>query len=164
MDPRVTSLPPCVSPPLPTVVLAILFFAVVLANRLKLSWRTKSGLRHADYVGSMTQSSTVRLGGSGALHEDVYVPFSSLLPMVHPDDLIIGGWDVSKQNIGEVKLKDSNRRFKPTTKTKKTQTKRLTPKDSHQRLTPKIQTKDSHQKTQIKDSNQKTQTSIQTLG
>lgn len=27
--------------------------------------------------------------------EEVHVPFSSLLPMVHPNDFVLGGWDIS---------------------------------------------------------------------
>ena len=43
----------------------------------------------ANYVGSMTQSSTVCLGtGPGG---DVYVPLKDLLPMVHPNDIVFDG-------------------------------------------------------------------------
>ena len=27
--------------------------------------------------------------------KEVYVPMSDMLPMVHPDDFVIGGWDIS---------------------------------------------------------------------
>jgi hypothetical protein len=36
----------------------------ILANKHGVTWRTKSGVRSADYVGSMTQSSTVRVCAS----------------------------------------------------------------------------------------------------
>jgi len=71
----------------------------ILANRHGITWRTKTGMRSPDYVGSMTQSSTVRLGSCAG--KDVYVPFSSLLPMVHPNDLVITGWDISSMNLGD---------------------------------------------------------------
>lgn len=48
--------------------------------------------------GSITQSSTVRLG-TGPEGEDVHVPISLLLPMVHPDDIVVDGWDISNQNL-----------------------------------------------------------------
>lgn len=67
--------------------------AGILANKHGVTWRTKAGVQKADYYGSMTQSSTVRLGSAGG--RDVYVPFSSVLPMVSPNDLVIGGWDIS---------------------------------------------------------------------
>ncbi|KAF9788798.1 hypothetical protein SFRURICE_018374 [Spodoptera frugiperda] len=50
--------------------------------------------------GSITQASTVRLGidEKGC---DVHVPMCQLLPMVHPDDLVIDGWDISPMNLAE---------------------------------------------------------------
>merc|ERR1719502_1083224 len=60
-----------------------------------------NGTQKANYYGSMTQASTSRLGGHGANCTDVYVPFSSLLPMVNPDDIVVGGWDISKANLAD---------------------------------------------------------------
>uniref|UniRef100_A0A8C6YYR7 Inositol-3-phosphate synthase n=1 Tax=Nothoprocta perdicaria TaxID=30464 RepID=A0A8C6YYR7_NOTPE len=63
--------------------------AAVLANRLGLSWMTKTGRKKANYYGSLLQASTVCLGtGAGG---DVYVPFRDLLPMVHPNDIVFDG-------------------------------------------------------------------------
>lgn len=73
--------------------------AAVLANKLGLSWNTKLGVKKANYVGSMTQSSTVCLGtGPGG---DVYVPLKDLLPMVHPNDIVFDGWDISSLNLAD---------------------------------------------------------------
>lgn len=47
----------------------------------------------------MTQASTVRLGRTKK--RDVYVPMSSMLPMVNPDDIEIDGWDISDVNLAE---------------------------------------------------------------
>lgn len=68
--------------------------AGILANKLGLSWTTKEGKQTANYFGSLTQSSTVRLGldNQGG---SVYIPFSHMLPMVNPNDLRISGWDIS---------------------------------------------------------------------
>jgi len=74
--------------------------AGAIANREKLSWRTKTGVQHANYFGSMLLSSTVRLG-SNEKGEDVYVPFSSLLPTAHPNDMVFGGWDINGANLAE---------------------------------------------------------------
>ncbi|PSR77369.1 hypothetical protein PHLCEN_2v7934 [Hermanssonia centrifuga] len=68
--------------------------ATVLANRHNISWHTKSGAQQPNYIGSMLRASTVRLG-MDASGKDVHVPVSDVLPMVHPDDLVIGGWDIS---------------------------------------------------------------------
>jgi len=78
--------------------------AGILANKHNIGWTTKEGKRNPDYYGSLTQASTVRLG----LNEDgesVHTPFNNMLPMVSPNDLVIGGWDISKMN-----LKDSMER------------------------------------------------------
>jgi myo-inositol-1-phosphate synthase len=71
-----------------------------IANREKITWRTKSGVQTSNYFGSMLLSSTVRMG-SNANGEDTYVPFNSLLPMVHPNDITFGGWDINGANLAE---------------------------------------------------------------
>lgn len=63
--------------------------AALLANKHKMSWDTKEGVRHADLLGSVTQSGTVPLG------DNVHVPLNTLLPMVEPSDLVLDGWDIS---------------------------------------------------------------------
>jgi len=75
--------------------------AGIIANKMQMTWETKSGTQKANYFGSLTQASTCRLGGHGPNHQDVHIPFSSLLPMVHPNDLVVGGWDISKANLAE---------------------------------------------------------------
>jgi myo-inositol-1-phosphate synthase len=74
--------------------------AGVLANKHKISWNTKEGKQMPNYYGSLTQASTVRLG-TDEMGEAVYIPFNKLLPMVHPNDLVIGGWDISKMNLAD---------------------------------------------------------------
>jgi myo-inositol-1-phosphate synthase len=74
--------------------------AGAIANREKLTWRTKEGVQHSNYFGSMLLSSTVRVGSSPT-GEDTYVPFNSLLPMVHPNDMVFGGWDINGANLAE---------------------------------------------------------------
>jgi myo-inositol-1-phosphate synthase len=49
----------------------------------------------------MVMSSTVKLGNDSDTGKDIYVPFNELLPMVNPNHLIIGGWDISGMNIAE---------------------------------------------------------------
>ncbi|XP_071583921.1 LOW QUALITY PROTEIN: inositol-3-phosphate synthase 1 [Heliangelus exortis] len=73
--------------------------AAVLANKLGLSWMTKTGRKKANYYGSLLQASTVCLGSSPT--GDVYVPFRDLLPMVHPNDIVFDGWDISSLNLAE---------------------------------------------------------------
>ncbi|KAK2139911.1 hypothetical protein LSH36_1560g00017 [Paralvinella palmiformis] len=73
--------------------------SAVLANKLGLSWPTKTGIQKANYYGSITQASTVLLGTADS--GDVYLPFSSLLPMVSPNDIVFDGWDISSLNLAE---------------------------------------------------------------
>ncbi|XP_066277981.1 inositol-3-phosphate synthase 1-A-like [Branchiostoma lanceolatum] len=73
--------------------------AAILANKLGLTWHTKDGLQKSNYFGSITQASTVLLG-SGP-DGDVYIPLKDLLPMVHPDDIVLDGWDISAMNLAD---------------------------------------------------------------
>ncbi|KIY67460.1 Myo-inositol-1-phosphate synthase [Cylindrobasidium torrendii FP15055 ss-10] len=69
--------------------------ATILANRHNISWHTKDGLQQPNYIGSMLRASTVRIGTETGTGKDVHVPVSDVLPMVHPNDLVLGGWDIS---------------------------------------------------------------------
>lgn len=69
--------------------------ASILANRQGISWQKRSKTIQSNYYGSVTQASTIRVGALEG--KDVYVPFGSLLPMVHPNDLVIGGSTSSRQ-------------------------------------------------------------------
>jgi myo-inositol-1-phosphate synthase len=74
--------------------------AGILANKLKLQWHTKEGVRNPDYYGSITQSSTVQIG-LDKRGLPVYTAFKNLLPMVDPNELVLGGWDISSMNLAE---------------------------------------------------------------
>lgn len=69
--------------------------ATILANHHNITWRTKEGIQTPNYIGSILRASTLRLGVDPATGKDVHVPLSSVLPTVHPNDLVIGGWDIS---------------------------------------------------------------------
>ena len=73
------------------------FTAGVIANRDNIAWETKEGLQQPDYFGSITQSSTVRIGAQGA--KEIYVPMKDMLPMVNPNDLEISGWDINDATL-----------------------------------------------------------------
>jgi myo-inositol-1-phosphate synthase len=73
--------------------------AGILANKHGITWMTKEGLKKPNYWGSLTQASTCRVGNFKG--EEVYVPFNKLLPMVHPNDIVLGGWDISGLNLAE---------------------------------------------------------------
>jgi len=69
--------------------------ATVLANRHNIIWHTKQGAQQPNYIGSLLRASTVRIGSEPDTGKDVHVPISDLLPMVHPNDIVLGGWDIS---------------------------------------------------------------------
>ncbi|KAG0250933.1 Myo-inositol-1-phosphate synthase [Mortierella polycephala] len=74
--------------------------ASIIANRRKITWNTKEGVQEPNYFGSVVQASTLKLGVD-AKGNDVYIPFSDILPMVHPNDMVLGGWDISSLNLAE---------------------------------------------------------------
>ena len=69
--------------------------ATHLANKHHVSWHTKDGVQEPNYIGSLVRASTIRLGTDPETGKDVFVPISEMLPMVHPNDFVIGGWDIS---------------------------------------------------------------------
>ncbi|KAJ3873923.1 hypothetical protein F5051DRAFT_109271 [Lentinula edodes] len=69
--------------------------ATILANRHNIVWHTKQGIQQPNYIGSLLRASTVRIGTEASTGKDVHVPVSDVLPMVHPNDLVLGGWDIS---------------------------------------------------------------------
>lgn len=75
--------------------------AGILANRRGLVWDTREGKRAANYYGSIVMASTIKLGTDAKSGKEINIPFHDLLPMVHPNDLVIGGWDISKMNLAD---------------------------------------------------------------
>jgi len=72
--------------------------ATITANKHNIAFHTKDGLVQPNYYGSVTQSSTMKLGIDDK-GDDVYAPLNQILPMVHPNDFVIGGWDISSLDI-----------------------------------------------------------------
>lgn len=75
--------------------------AGILANKRGLEWETREGTQKANYYGSVMMGSTIKLGTEMTTGEEVHVPFHDLLPMVHPNDLVVGGWDISAMNLAD---------------------------------------------------------------
>ncbi len=69
--------------------------AGIMANRNKLAWDTREGERAANYYGSVVMASTIKLGTDSKSGEEINIPLHNVVPMLHPDDLVIGGWDIS---------------------------------------------------------------------
>jgi Myo-inositol-1-phosphate synthase len=73
---------------------------------LSIDAETKEGAQQPNYFGSMTQASTIDVGTNGS--KQVFVPFSSLLPMLDPNDLVIGGWDISNANLADAMVSSTS--------------------------------------------------------
>lgn len=74
--------------------------AGIIANREGICWRTRRGVQKPNWFGSILQSSCLRLGFT-ADNEEVTVPLNRVVPMVHPNDIVLGGWDISKMNLAD---------------------------------------------------------------
>ena len=75
--------------------------AGIIANRRGLVWDTREGPRAANYYGSVVMASTMKLGNDVKTNDEINVPFHDVLPMAHPNDLVIGGWDISSLNLSQ---------------------------------------------------------------
>jgi myo-inositol-1-phosphate synthase len=75
--------------------------AGIIANRRGLTFETKEGPRPSNYYGSLVMGSTMKLGSDAVTNEEINIPFHNVLPMVHPNDLVIGGWDISSLNLAD---------------------------------------------------------------
>lgn len=79
--------------------------ASIIANKDKLSWKTKRGAQSANYFGSVFMSSTTKVGVDAKTGQDVFLPLNQILPMVNPNDIVIGGWDISSLNLAEAMVR-----------------------------------------------------------
>lgn len=74
--------------------------AGILAHRHNISWKTRTKTHFPNYNGSLTQAATLRIGFD-THGRDVFVPLHSVIPMAKPDDIVLGGWDISACNIAD---------------------------------------------------------------
>ena len=71
----------------------------ILANKHAITWRTKKGEQMANMLGSMTQSSSMKVADSE--DGEVYMRLKEVIPMVDPVDLEVTGWDINKADLAE---------------------------------------------------------------
>jgi len=74
--------------------------AGILANKLNLTWETKEGTSKPNYWGSVMMASTAKVGND-KFGNSVFTPMQNMLPMVHPNDFVMSGWDISAMNLGD---------------------------------------------------------------
>lgn len=75
--------------------------ASLLAHQKNISWETRRGRQEPNFYGSLILASSVLIGQEEETNKDVYAPFTSLAPFVHPNDIVIGGWDINGANLAE---------------------------------------------------------------
>lgn len=72
-----------------------------VANKVGLEWETETGMKKANYLGSLTQASSTRLGFDPETNEEIYVMLKDLVPLASPNQFVWGGWDISGSTIDE---------------------------------------------------------------
>lgn len=65
-----------------------------------MTWETKEGTQKANYWGSLMMASTAKLG-QDPQGNTVVTPLHNLLPMIHPNNIVWGGWDISGMNLAD---------------------------------------------------------------
>ncbi|KAI0563789.1 myo-inositol 1-phosphate synthase [Gracilaria domingensis] len=74
--------------------------AAVIANQNGITWETRNHAHVPNYNGSLTQAATLRIGFDEH-GRDVFVPLKSVVPMANPNDIVLGGWDISGLNLAD---------------------------------------------------------------
>ncbi|KAI5820251.1 hypothetical protein BZA77DRAFT_301938 [Pyronema omphalodes] len=75
--------------------------AGIIANRRGLTWESREGVKKSNYFGSVVMASTIKLGNDAETGEEIFIPLHDILPMVHPNDLVLGGWDINSMNLAD---------------------------------------------------------------
>ena len=74
--------------------------AGIIANQKGITWETKEGTQKPNYWGSVMMASTAKVGND-KYGNGVFTPMQNMLPMVHPNDFVVSGWDISSMNLGD---------------------------------------------------------------
>lgn len=74
--------------------------AAVVAHQRNITWETRDRVNIPNYNGSLTQAATMRVGFDES-GRDVFVPIKAVIPMAEPDDIVLGGWDISGYNLAD---------------------------------------------------------------
>jgi myo-inositol-1-phosphate synthase len=72
--------------------------ASLLAHRHELSWESRRGVHHPNFLGSLIMASCAHVGATPQ-GEDVHLPLFQLAPFIHPNDIVISGWDINDMNL-----------------------------------------------------------------
>jgi myo-inositol-1-phosphate synthase len=75
-------------------------YGAIEANKNGISWMTKDGEQKPNYFGSVTHASTIPIGVTPE-HKQIYMPMNKIVPMLHANDMIVGGWDINNANLAQ---------------------------------------------------------------
>jgi len=80
------------------------FIAGLLAKKAGITWDTTTGKKSVKYYGSMSQYGSVHIGydSQGAPHSRL---FNDIADMYNPEDIVMGGWDICKDNMYDATVK-----------------------------------------------------------
>jgi len=73
--------------------------AALIANRENICWQSRCGVCKPNFYGSLTQCASMHIGYDGGA--DVFVPLHAVVPLVHPKDIVVGGWEISSVNLAD---------------------------------------------------------------
>lgn len=74
--------------------------AAVIAHKHNISWESRTSSHIPNYKGSLTQAATLRVGFD-EFGRDVFIPLRSMVPLVDPNEIAMGGWDISSMNLAD---------------------------------------------------------------
>ena len=74
--------------------------ASLLAHQHQLTWETRRGVQAPTHLGSLILASCAHVGVDEQ-GKDVHVPLFQLAPFARPEDVVVGGWDISGMCLGD---------------------------------------------------------------
>jgi myo-inositol-1-phosphate synthase len=75
----------------------------LLANKHKITWKTKKGEHQPNMYGSMTQNSTMKVGETE--DSEVFLRMKDVFPLLDPTQLVFAGWDINTDNLADAMKK-----------------------------------------------------------
>ena len=75
----------------------------LLANKHKVTWKTKKGEHQPNMLGSMTQNSTMKVGETE--NSEIFIKIKDVFPLLDPTQLIFSGWDINGDNLADAMKK-----------------------------------------------------------
>ena len=74
------------------------FTAGILAAKKQIRWETKEGEQKVEFLGSISQVGSIPVGydSDGKLHSKL---FKDVVPMHDPTSVVVGGWDICKDDL-----------------------------------------------------------------